>query len=219
MRLICILIDWKLYCCSLTHDPKLLPQEEATYAEPILMPTSLSSKPLNLSTNNGVIGIGGSVGMSTLGGGGAGASSTTSPKATLRKIANLNNTTLFGPPESDDNPPPLPPQSNCPVATSMYAYGVDVAFGAPLPGSGGVMQRGADPYSSFRSRAADPSPYASTCGTLRGGGGGHAYNPPPPIPQGIAPSGSDAFGTLRGSKAANLGDGYGTTRSVKKVYL
>ena len=195
---------------------KLVPQEEATYAEPILVPTVNKSMAL---TGGGVAG---DVGL--------GAYMSTSPKATLRKVANHNaaNVALFETnanagtsihPSIAQHPsadlfdgchhlgPPCPPPNN--IGTGgMYAYGVS---GVGVGGGGGgaasdnYTAAGApprDPYSSFRHRDA----YG---GSMRS----HASFAHGPAPL------ADNFGTLRSNKTANVADNYGTTRSVKKVYL
>jgi len=174
----------------LPEDPKLLSQEEATYAEPILVPTV--NKSMTLTPSNVVGGGGGGVCD-------VGPYISTSPKATLRKVANHNaaNVALF---ESNPTPgPPCPPPNNV-GAGGMYAYG-----GVPVTGGDAFGPSSRDPYSSFRSRDA----YGGSMRSHASFAHGHGPGPPPPV---------DNFGTLRSNKT-NLGDGYGTTRSVKKVYL
>ena len=132
---------------------------------------------------------GGGVGNSSPFGGGVGGS--TSPKATLRKVVNHNtaNVALF-----ETNPTPTTTPAPCPPppngVAGVYAYGDNSTFAR-------------DPYSSFRSRG---DPYG---GSIRSHAS-FAHGSAPPL---------DNFGTLRSTKTNNLGDGYGTTRSVKKVYL
>ena len=176
---------------SLTHDPKLLPQEEATYAEPILMPAV--NKPINLTASS----------TSNAG--------STSPKATLRKVVNnhghpalTNNMTLF---ETSAPPTPCPPPGNATPA-ALYSYGESFAR---------------DPYSSFRSR----DPYGGVGGSIRSHASSFAAHGPPGQPTAgqsgppLPPTAAEAaFGTLRSNKTnMSMADGYGTTRSVKKVYL
>jgi len=176
----------------LPEDPKLLPQEEATYAEPILVPTV--NKSMTLTPG------------SVVGGDMGGAYISTSPKATLRQVANQNaaNVALF---ESNPAPPCPPPNSvgtggtggigGIGGAGGMYAYGVT---GLTTADNNYAPSR--DPYSSFRHRDA----YG---GSMRSHAS-FAHGPAPP---------ADNFGTLRTNKTTNVTDGYGTTRSVKKVYL
>lgn len=173
------------------EDPKLLPQEEATYAEPILVPTV--NKTMTLTPSNIVQQQQQSNGMN------GGGYSTTSPKATLRKVINNHNNTtssnvgaLF-----ESSPSPCP-------SNGLYAPYSD--HGNNLPSN--AYPR--DPYSSFRSRDA----YGA--GSIRSQHPHSGFAQPPMV----APMDAAPFGTLRSSnKATNLGDGYGTARSVKKVYL
>ena len=194
----------------MTEDPKLLPQEEATYAEPILMPTL--NKTLTLTSSNimnqqqqqqhlsgsGLLGNGGY-------------STATSPKATLRKVSNQHGNNVGALFETSPSP--------CP-SSGLYAPYSDAGTtngggerGGAVNG-GGSSVYGRDPYNSFRSR----DPYS---GSMRSRDG-YATNqpPPPPAPLDVAP-----YGTLRSSHNKNLannshlGDGYSTARSVKKVYL
>lgn len=172
------------------EDPKLLPQEEATYAEPILVPTV--NKTMTLTPSNIVQQQQQSNGLN------GGGYSTTSPKATLRKVINNhNNTTSNVGALFESSPSPCP-------SNGLYApysdHGNNVASNS--------FAR--DPYSSFRSRDA----YGA--GSIRSQHPHSAFAQPPMV----APMDAAPFGTLRSSnKATNLGDGYGTARSVKKVYL
>ena len=195
----------------MTEDPKLLPQEEATYAEPILMPTL--NKTLTLTSSNIVSQQQQQQQQQqNLNGGNGGYSTATSPKATLRKVANQHGNNVGALFETSPSP--------CP-SSGLYApysdAGERVGAGAINGGGGGGGGNsiyGRDPYSSFRSR----DPFS---GSMRSRDG-YATNqpPPPPAPNDIAP-----FGTLRSSHNKNLannshlGDGYSTARSVKKVYL
>jgi len=179
----------------LAEDPKLLPhQEEATYAEPILMPqTTTVNKTMTLTPSNVLNQQ--QHHQNTLGNGSV-VYSTTSPKATLRKVHNGNNGSaapvgaLF-----ETCPSPCPSSNN-----GLYA---------PYSDHNGVGSNayGRDPYSSFRSR----DPYS---GSMRSSSQQQQYAQPLDP---IAP-----FGTLRGGghNKSNLAENnYGTARSVKKVYL
>lgn len=186
------------------EDPKLLQQEEATYAEPILVPTV--NKTMTLTPSNIVQHQQQQQQASNtlnLGGGGGGYSST-SPKATLRKVINNHNNTatssnvgaLF-----ETSPSPCP-------SNGLYApysdHGNNMAAVSSSSAAANAFSR--DPYSSFRSRDA----YGA--GSMRG--------PQHPMAYAQQPMDPAPYGTLRSSnKATNLGDGYGTARSVKKVYL
>lgn len=113
-----------IFDSRLAPEPKLLPQEEVTYAEPVLIPA-----------NKAITG---------------------SPKGTLRKG-----------------------HATAPPAETMFQFADNYT---PPP---------RDPYAHQRGR--------DNFGTLR--------------------SHQDGFGTHRGSNRNAMGDGYNTTRSVKKVYL
>lgn len=173
-------------------DPKLLQPEEATYAEPILMPTMNKTMTLTPSSVlqpppplNGLNTLGGPRGESNY--------ATTSPKATLRKVANGNGNANVG--ALFETAPSPCPSGNGPL------------YGAPFGESVAPPTYARDPYSSFRSR----DNYAS--GSMRAPG---AYGPPGVMAPGDGPA---PFATLRTNKNAGLNDNYGTARSVKKVYL
>ena len=132
-------------------------------------------------------------------GGSGGGYSTTSPKATLRKVINNHSNTTANNVGALFETSPSPCPSN-----GLYAPYSDH----------GNNSFARDPYSSFRSRDA----YGA--GSMRSQQQHNPHSvygqqPMQPLPMDAAP-----FGTLRSSnKAGNLGDGYGTARSVKKVYL
>jgi hypothetical protein len=157
--------------------------------------------------------------------------STTSPKATLRKVINNHNSALTSNNANnqvgalfESSPSPCP-------SNGLYApysdHGNNYATANNTTMSNNPVR---DPYSSFRSRDAygagsirsqqqQPQHCAYNAGQqqlapLGGGVGG--IQPLGPLDGSAALYG----GTLRSSnKAGNLGDNYGTARSVKKVYL
>lgn len=209
----------------LQDDPKLLPQEEATYAEPILMPTV--NKTMTLTPSNIVQHQQQQQQQQTnamhCGGGGY---SATSPKATLRKVVNNHNSALTTSNNAANSqvgalfetcPSPCP-------SSGLYApysdHGNNYATANNATLSSNAVR---DPYSSFRSR--DAFGAGSIRSQHQAAFNGHQQQQLPPMGglQSLGPlDGSTALygGTLRSSnKAANLADNYGTARSVKKVYL
>jgi hypothetical protein len=135
----------------LQEDPKLLPQEEATYAEPILMPTvnkTMTLTPSNIVQHQQQQQMNGN----HCGGGGY---STTSPKATLRKVINNHNSALTSNNANntvgalfESSPSPCP-------SNGLYApysdHGNNYATATNTTMSNNPAR---DPYSSFRSRDA-----------------------------------------------------------------
>lgn len=180
-------------------DPKLLQPEEATYAEPILMPTA--NKTTTLTPSSVLQAPAPMNGLNTLGGPRCpeGNYATTSPKATLRKMTNHNGNGANVGALFETAPSPCP-------------SGNGVLYGAPFADAA-TPAFARDPYSSFRSR----DNYAT--GSMRGASGQPgAYG----TSSMLAPVDCPApFATLRsgGNKNPNLNDNYGTARSVKKVYL
>lgn len=212
----------------LQDDPKLLPQEEATYAEPILMPTV--NKTMTLTPSNIVQHQQQQQQTNAMHCGGGGYSAT-SPKATLRKVVNNHNSALTTSNNAANSqvgalfetcPSPCP-------SSGLYApysdHGNNYATANNATLSSNAVR---DPYSSFRSR--DAFGAGSIRSQHQAAFNGHQQQQLPPMGgigggglQPLGPlDGSTALygGTLRSSnKAANLADNYGTARSVKKVYL
>lgn len=191
----------------IADDPKLLPshQEEATYAEPILMPTTMS-KTMTLTSNN-VLSPQQQAQLNAGNANGNGHSviySTTSPKATLRKVVNNPSASgaLF-----ETCPSPCPSSNN-----GLYPpYHGESQHGSQSNGGGPTVAFSRDPYSSasFRGRS-----------DLYGGSIRSQQTLPSQYAQPLEPM-VPSFGTLRGpgGNKSNLTDNYGTARSVKKVYL
>lgn len=148
----------------------------------------------------------------SLGGGGGGNYSSTSPKATLRKVINSHNSAASNNVGALFETSPSPCPSN-----GLYApYSDHGGVGGNNMASSSANAFARDPYSSFRSRDVS-APYGvggvGGAGSMRSAQHPMAYAQQPPMDP--AP-----YGTLRSTnKATNLGDGYGTARSVKKVYL
>jgi hypothetical protein len=156
--------------------------------------------------------------------------STTSPKATLRKVINNHSSALTSSNNANNQVGALFESSPSPCPSNgLYApysdHGNNYATATNTTMSNNPAR---DPYSSFRSRDAygagsmrsqQQQPQHSAYNGQQqlaplGGCGGVG---------GLQPLDGPASlygGTLRSSnKAGNLGDNYGTARSVKKVYL
>ena len=169
-------------------DPKLLQPEEATYAEPILMPTV--NKTMTLTPSSVLQPPPPMNGLNTLGGPRSESNyATTSPKATLRKMANQNGNASVG--------------ALFETAPSPCPSGNGALYGAPFVENNTYAR---DPYSSFRSR----DNYAT--GSMRGGGayGGSMLGPgdgPAPfstLRTNKNPNLNDNYGTARSVKKVYL---------------